>query len=378
MLKIFPARRDLFLLLFISIPLLAFNGEEPERSPKDYPQNPEDLRRFWQGQGSLEEKAKMQFSDGTTPLMLAAKWGLTNLVQELLDNGADLMQPLGTSALRSRLKRGKVASDGHVRVVNRKKGERVPGLRIKTKRRKSMPDESEAIDPSKEVSGPLALHYAALYDHAETIKILLSMESSKQIMAKDDWGNNPLHLAIRNRSKQAFLALMAGPGHGGEVEELYNSALKKAMISQNNEYINPLHAVILTVRDHGESFFEQIERDREVKFAKSMLQIMIEKEADIDCDIGQKKKQSLYELAEAKEIAEISALLVANRAYVKNPPPHVVKLQKHIAKPQTKVINFLIRDENIKDLTLDQIIQVYFDRQKPKKKRKSFFGLIKS
>lgn len=340
MLKVSSTCAVYFLLfIFLNCTLFANSEQENDIIPRNYdeyvPQNEAELWQFLQADGAGPERVDKVFSDGTTPLIIAAKVGSVALTKQLLKQGANPMKFYVDHQLRERhFRRKKVSSDNHAQAIRHHRKEKVFGA--KSSRRKSLPDAHLAtIHQPKERTGSLPIHFAAFFNHAQVIEVLLRAGPTDQIYIRDKDGNNSVHCAVTGKKVEAFLVLMKGPRRGAT---LYANALKKALNAKNNQRITPMHALIEGLPEEDPNFFESLDREEQITQALIKLKLMIEKGGDINLP---SRKKSLYELAREKNIPRISAFLAGKRAIMKNPGAEIRALHQYIGAPEEQFFDYL-------------------------------------
>lgn len=384
---------NFFLLFFI--PFFYLSAAEQDHSffqvkKKNYnhiPQNEEELLDYLEKYleknktHNFEEINKQlvntHFFDGTTPLHLAIKFGSLSLVNLLLvEIGADPLVKVETPEIRptTRITSRRVHSDGRSHKINRKKGEKVPGVRL-SKRRKSLPTTGAEINTTELVKDSIALHLAAHFNQPTIAVILLNQGPLEQICMQDCNNNTPLHIAVEQGNVEIAKKLIEGPSEGENIN-FYSVYLTNAFYTANIHTMTPISLVL--------------ELDDKNSFA--ILEKMIERGLDVNHYLPTKRRPAkLIENSLRKKQERNVLLLVVNGAIVPPKYTHLKALQDYLNQDKNKFIQWiqevLEQDTSLDDFSADEIARIYLQKklikkrekdQQPKSPRGRIFGLSRS
>ncbi|CAB3983026.1 serine threonine- phosphatase 6 regulatory ankyrin repeat subunit A-like [Paramuricea clavata] len=160
---------------------------------------------------------KFTTGSNSTPLHLAASGGHTEVVQVLLQNGADAtpMDKHGMTAIHL------AAKNGHTRVIEILK-EKIP------------------LDYASPKTGLSAIHVAAQYGRTEVVREILRQADIGDIRSEatktkkdDEYGYTPLHLAARSGNDQVVRLLLNSPGVRVDTSTAQNRSLPLHLASSS-------------------------------------------------------------------------------------------------------------------------------------------------
>lgn len=198
--------RNMVLWLLLSLPVLASDRDDntfhAHEETLTAPQNAHGLDNFLKRNASWSPAlSHLIFDDGTTPLILAARFHANDALISLLNNDVDVFTPFIT------IKPGStIIQRPRTKVPFKKHYRRRSDLESLNERHQCF---TQIARPS---SGSIALHWAAFSDNALGVKNLLAHGYAKeQTLTEDENGKTPLDIALINSNIRALIPLLEGP-----------------------------------------------------------------------------------------------------------------------------------------------------------------------
>ncbi|BAT91911.1 hypothetical protein VIGAN_07055300 [Vigna angularis var. angularis] len=169
----------------------------------------------------LHELLAKQNQDGETPLYVAAEYGYTDVVREIIH-----YYDLADAGIKAR-------NGFDALHIAAKQGDLVDVMKVLME---SHPELSMTVD----LSNTTALHTAAIQGHTEIVKFLLEAESSLATIARSN-GKTALHSAARNGHVAVVKALLEKePAIATRIDKKGQTALHMAVKGQKLEVVEEL------------------------------------------------------------------------------------------------------------------------------------------
>lgn len=346
----------LFVALFISSTTLAGNFGTSAREPRRLklppaPRTQEELKAFLSDESNYRDSFNWTFRDGTTPLILAAKFEDIELTRGLLNNGVFPLKP-HRSIQRGRAK--KTGSTPEDDPYLRKKVS-IKNGKMLAPRRKSAPDSADVLAPppyqeaieEEVVDGEpqeerIALHFAAKNNRADiAFELVNYSHQAAQITSVDQWGYTPIHTAVANNSIETLKILLDGPLGGAEKLD-YTVALdtvltRKRIKKTSSSTVTPILLAALKIKN----VITEPERSAQIEASYKMIELLLKAGSNPNTSWGKDDDKNLPWFAKSEGLDKIYCLLVAKGGDANWGGPAIHQLQKTINQPTEEFLIFL-------------------------------------